>query len=314
MLLLISMMNLGNYYCFDLPQTLQTPFRDKFGWPTSKGQLLYTVYSIPNCVLPFFAGIFIAKMGDKLGVLVFGMLVWFGSIIIFLGIWAESYWVVVLGRVVFGFGGESQIVTGLVCCEKWFKGKYLSVAMGMNMIFAYLGSLLNNFFTPFIYTELQSPFQTSVIVCMILSVCTLCSYAYIIMSFKYEHLLEEEPSNTNQPPMLQNPEDPRESTGQNSQGEQKSEAAESTFSIWEIKHLPLTFWVLVGGAITTTCAYFSFTSLATDYFLFRYGMEYNVAKNYSAGVSISVVLFLVLSSWFTGKYGKKSLMLFVAGV
>lgn len=26
MLLLICMMNLGNYYCFDLPQTLQTPF------------------------------------------------------------------------------------------------------------------------------------------------------------------------------------------------------------------------------------------------------------------------------------------------
>jgi hypothetical protein len=58
-------------------------------------------------VLPFFAGIFIAKMGDKLGVLVFGGLVWVGSIIIFLGIWAETYWIVVLGRVVFGFGGES---------------------------------------------------------------------------------------------------------------------------------------------------------------------------------------------------------------
>jgi Na+/melibiose symporter-like transporter len=149
---------------------------------------------------------------------------------------------------------------------------------------------------------------------MILSVCTLCSYAYIIMSFKYEHLLEEEPSNTNQPPMDQIPEESRESTGQNSKAELKPQADESTFTIYDIKHLPLTFWVLVGGAITTTCAYFSFTSLATDYFIFRYDMSYIVAKNYSSGVSISVVLFLVLSSWFTGKYGKKSLMLFVAGV
>lgn len=104
-------------------------------------------------------------------------------------------------------------------------------------------------------------------------------------------------------------EDPLESTSQYPQA-----VSESKFSIVDIKHLPLTFWVLVGGAVTTTCAYFSFTSLALDFFIYRYGMEYDVAKNYSSGVSISVVIFLLISSWFTGKYGKKSLMLLIAGV
>lgn len=38
MLYLISTMNLGNYYCFDIPQALQTPLREKFGYVTEDVQ------------------------------------------------------------------------------------------------------------------------------------------------------------------------------------------------------------------------------------------------------------------------------------
>lgn len=57
MLFFISTMNLGNYYCYDIPQALQSPLREKLGITTEQTQLLYTVYSIPNTFLPFFGGI-----------------------------------------------------------------------------------------------------------------------------------------------------------------------------------------------------------------------------------------------------------------
>lgn len=66
--------------------------------------------------------------------------------------------------------------------------------------------------------------------------------------------------------------------------------------------------------MTTTCAYFSFTSLATDYFETRYSLEYNTAKNYAAGLPAIIVVFLFLFSLYTEKYGKKGVMLFTSGI
>jgi hypothetical protein len=69
--------------------------------------------------------------------------------------------------------------------------------------------------------------------------------------------------------------------------------------------LPLNFWIICGGAVTTTCAYFSFTNVATDYFEFSYGLDYQDAKNYAAGISMSVIVFLLIFSNLTVKIGAK---------
>jgi MFS family permease len=109
----------------------------------------------------------VSKIGDKLSVLMFTLFIYIGVVISFLGLWTENYSLLVIGRVIFGLGGENLISAQMVCAEKWFKGKYLAVAMGLNMVFCYVGSLLNNFFTPFIESRTDNMFHTSVIVLVI---------------------------------------------------------------------------------------------------------------------------------------------------
>lgn len=45
---------IGNYYCYDNPAALKTQLQEFAGLNEEQYNLLYTVYSLPNIVLPFF--------------------------------------------------------------------------------------------------------------------------------------------------------------------------------------------------------------------------------------------------------------------
>ena len=70
-LILACIMMIGNYYCYDNPSALQDQMKtlmmghgnnDQFG---TYSNLLYTVYSIPNVVLPFLGGFFVDKVSGR---------------------------------------------------------------------------------------------------------------------------------------------------------------------------------------------------------------------------------------------------------
>jgi MFS family permease len=81
----------------------------------------------------------VSRIGDKLSLLVFTMAIWIGSVIFAFGIWAESYTYMVIGRVIFGLGGENMITAQMICIAKWFRGKFLSAAIGISLVFCYFG-------------------------------------------------------------------------------------------------------------------------------------------------------------------------------
>src|SRR5207302_7842242 len=49
-------------------------------------------------------------------------------------------WVMAMGRLIFGMGAESLIVAVTTALAKWFKGKELSFAFGINLTVSRLGS------------------------------------------------------------------------------------------------------------------------------------------------------------------------------
>ena len=54
---------IGDYFCYDNPSALQDSLQSEIGLSTSQVNWLYTIYSIPNIVLPFFGGLFMDKKG-----------------------------------------------------------------------------------------------------------------------------------------------------------------------------------------------------------------------------------------------------------
>lgn len=152
---------MGNYYCYDIPAAIKTQLEDYMGNPgdyETLFSLLYTVYSIPNIFLPFFGGFFIDKLGARKCLIVFAVALTIGQTIFAFGVSIKSWPIMFLGRVVYGFGGESIGVGNSAILADWFAGKELAFAFGINLSMARLGSVINNLLSPALASSGGVPF------------------------------------------------------------------------------------------------------------------------------------------------------------
>lgn len=72
------MIMLGDAYCFDNPMALQSKIQGEFHITNLEFNLLYTVYSLPNIILPFFGGILIDKLGARVAIMLFSTIIVLG--------------------------------------------------------------------------------------------------------------------------------------------------------------------------------------------------------------------------------------------
>jgi MFS family permease len=91
-------------------------------------------------------------LGVRIGIIIFSILVTAGQAIFAFGVSIKSYPIALLGRGIFGCGGESQNVAQSTIVSNWFTGKELSMALGMNVSISRLGSVLNDFLEPQLYS------------------------------------------------------------------------------------------------------------------------------------------------------------------
>ena len=71
------------------------------------------------------------------------MVLTIGQLVFAIGGYKESYAIMMLGRFIFGLGGESMTVAQSAIVSAWFQGKELSFAFGINLSVARIGSSIN---------------------------------------------------------------------------------------------------------------------------------------------------------------------------
>eukprot|EP00301_Raphidiophrys_heterophryoidea_P014563 c22984_g1_i1.p1 GENE.c22984_g1_i1~~c22984_g1_i1.p1 ORF type:complete len:591 (+),score=117.06 c22984_g1_i1:50-1774(+) len=154
-LLCICALTFGSYWVFDTPGAIPTKLRDYFAekhksLSKSENLTFYSVYSWPNTVLALFGGIIIDRItGLRFGSMIFCSFVFLGQATFALGIITRSFPLAVVGRFMFGLGGESLTVAQNSFTVKWFEGgKYLALAFGTVVSFARIGSSVNFIVTP----------------------------------------------------------------------------------------------------------------------------------------------------------------------
>ncbi len=114
--------------------------------------MMYSVYSLPNVILPLLGGILIFKFGYRYMFLIFGTLVLIGQFIFSVGCSIKSIGVMLIGRVIFGLGGESLNTTQYAIMIQWFPTNQIGFAMGLCLSIARLGNVLNDVISPRIAT------------------------------------------------------------------------------------------------------------------------------------------------------------------
>ncbi|KAH9106702.1 hypothetical protein AeMF1_017761 [Aphanomyces euteiches] len=171
---------IGNYYCFDNPAALKSQLQQHFNdLPADRYEflynMLYTLYSIPNIVLPFFGGFLVDRLGARFTILLFASIITVGQIVFAIGCSTTQFNTMLFGRVIFGLGGESLGVAQSTLVASWFKNKELALALGINLSIARLGSVFNNELSPTIATDynVSSALWVGVIMCGVSLIATL---------------------------------------------------------------------------------------------------------------------------------------------
>ncbi|HSQ74402.1 MAG TPA: MFS transporter [Bacteroidota bacterium] len=136
-LVLISFAMFGNYYIYDSISPLADVLKSQLGFSDGDIGWLNAIYSIPNILMVLIGGVIIDRIGIRRSVAIFAALCLIGAMITASSGILE---IMAAGRLVFGLGAESLIVAVTTAVAKWFRGKELSLAFGLNLTIARLGS------------------------------------------------------------------------------------------------------------------------------------------------------------------------------
>lgn len=98
---------MGPYFAIDNPAELEYYIELTYGVSTKKYALLYSLYALPNMILPLFGGIVLDKIGLHMGLLITSTFVTVGQFICALGGFISSFETILIGRIIFGMGCET---------------------------------------------------------------------------------------------------------------------------------------------------------------------------------------------------------------
>jgi len=169
---------IGNYYCYDNPAALKTQLQEFANLNEQQYNLLYTVYSIPNIILPFFGGYLCDMLGASRAFSIFASFLVGGQVVFAFGTSIKSIYLMYLGRVIYGLGGENMAVGASVLLNDWFTNKEMALAMALNVAVSRIGSVVNNILSPILADSAGVPFALwfGAMVCGGSLTCTLFLY------------------------------------------------------------------------------------------------------------------------------------------
>lgn len=276
-LIFVSLAMFGNYYFYDCLSPLADLLSKQLGFTDSNIGLLQGIYSFPNIFTVVIGGLIIDRIGVKKATMIFGVLCFVGSII---NVLSPQLWVMATGRLIFGMGAESLIVAVTTLLAKWFRGKELSFAFGVNLTIARLGSFaaLNSpTWAKAAYVNWRYPFLIGVGVC---SLCVVGAVAYWALENYAESHYD------------------------------LGAAGKPDKIVWkDIFNFGQSYWYIVGLCILFYSGIFPFQTFAVKFFMEAHG----TTREFGGFLSSTLTLFAMIATPLFGlmvdKIGKRALFM-----
>ena len=136
-LIVISLAMFANYYVYDSIAPIADILKSELGFTDAHYGMLFSVYSLAAVIVLLLGGVVIDKYGTVKSTIIFGAICTFAGILM---VMTSNFWVMVAARFLLGLGSEPLIVAITCALAKWFKGRELGFAFGINLTIARLGS------------------------------------------------------------------------------------------------------------------------------------------------------------------------------
>lgn len=233
-------MILGSYYCGAATPTLQDRFNENLNVTTTQFSLFNSIRYWPSVFLCIFSGILIDKIfGIRLATIIFVLVQTVGQLVFSFGATINVYWVMMLGKFLFGAGDESVAIILTSFPVIWFEKKELNTAFGVQIAIFRLMSTSNYWTMEPIYQKVVSDVGEQLAVGVTLFIAsitcifsTICAFILCFMDKRAEKILHR-----------------RSETDQN-------------LKISYIKSLKFNFWVICIICSTFYIGFLTYISLA----------------------------------------------------
>jgi MFS family permease len=276
-LVFMSLAMFGNYYVYDCIAPVADLLAKQLGFSNSNIGLLQAIYSIPNVFMVLLGGYVVDRIGARKAIFIFGTLCFIGSIVT-----ASSGALAVMatGRLIFGMGAESLIVAVTTAIAKWFRGKELSFAFGINLMIARAGTWLaqnSPTWARFAYTNWRTPLLISV---GFASFCVIGALIYWILEVYAEKRMDLA---------------------------RQGSTDKVVFSdIWKFG---VSYWYIVALCVVFYSAIFPFETFAIKFFMEAHGTSRELGGFLVSILTASTMFGTPLFGLFVDKFGHRALLM-----
>lgn len=307
-LILIALMMFFAYMFVDMLSPLKSQLESGLGWNSATfGTYASSEYFLNVfCFFLIFAGIILDKMGIRFTGMLSASLMVIGAAIkyyamsdLFIGsgleAWMNSWWVALpatakmscLGFMIFGCGCEMAGTTVSKAIAKWFKGKEMAMAMGLEMSIARLGVFAAMWLSPLVYNNFGQNVSAPVLFGAILLLIGLLFYSvFVLMDRKFDRQLE-------------------------AAGELVKEENEEEFKLKDLGKIfsSKMFWLVALLCVLYYSAIFPFQRYAPDFLNTTLGVE-NGAQLFSCFPILAMILTPFLGAFIDRKGKAASMLMF----
>uniref|UniRef100_A0A3Q3DRX6 Lysosomal dipeptide transporter MFSD1 n=1 Tax=Hippocampus comes TaxID=109280 RepID=A0A3Q3DRX6_HIPCM len=185
-----------------------------------------------------------------LGTIIFSLFVCIGQLIFATGALVNRFWLMEIGRFIFGIGGESLAVAQNTYAVNWFKGKELNLVFGLQLSMARLGSTVNMNIMGWVYskvtlligapghTTLGCSFMIAAVTCIFSLICAL---VLAFLDKRAEKILQKEQGKTGE-----------------------------VIQLTDVKDFPLPLWIIFIICVSYYVAIFPFIGLGQVFFIEKF--------------------------------------------
>jgi len=306
LLLLVGVVIATNYYAYDAMSSIKEVMQTELGFTSTQYGIIVSFYSFPNTFLlmAVLGGIFLDRYGiRKTGFLftsfcaVGVLLTAYGASDLFRGggpgyalfksilpSYSPELKMMVLGRLLYGLGAETSIVVINKVLVKWFKGKELSFAFGVNLAIARMGTAAALIFSPMLIDTGAGWTLALWVAAMLMGVGLLFFIVYMIYDKKYT---------------------PKEKTG-------SLLDADERFSFKDITGLlkNKSFILISLLCVTFYSAVFPFQAYCPDLLHNKFSLSLKMSGILSSLIIWGTIIFTPIFGWFVDKKGKRATLMF----
>ena len=281
-LVFVSLAMFGNYYVYDCIAPVADLLSKQLGFSDSNIGLLQAIYSFPNLIMVLIGGYLVDRIGARKAIFLFGTTCLLGAIVTVL---SGHLALMATGRLIFGVGAESLIVAVTTAIAKWFRGKELSFAFGINLMIARAGTLMaqrSPTWARFAYTSWRTPLLISVAFATFCVIGALIYWGMEVYAEKSYELAHAGPTD------------------------------KVVFS--DLFNFGVSFWYIVALCVVFYSAIFPFETFAYKFFMDAHGTTREMAGTLIGNLTISTMVGTPLLWLFVDKIGKRALLMMIGSV